>query len=1191
MQSPGMTPRSHIPADGLRPSRRLPVVGSLLFLGLLCWQSLHAAEAPAPHWAFQPVRNPDVPSVTNSAWSRTSIDRFVLAELESQGQQPGPNAGRRSLIRRLTFDLTGLPPEPEAIEAFITDDAPDATARLIDRLLDSPRYGEQWGRHWLDIVRYADTAGETADYPVPVAWRYRNYVIDAFNADKPYDQFLREQVAGDILARTAPSERYAEHVTATGYLAISRRFGFDSENYHHLTIQDTIDNVGQNVLGLTLGCARCHNHKYDPVSIADYYALYGVFESTRYPFPGSEQKQRTRSMAPLVPPTESRKQWLDFEQRIASLSAQVERGKLSPPSALLRSLDDIDGDFELQAPAAGGSKGVLVPPWVYEGPIAITTDAQSPFRNLHPSGRVGATIPAGTHRYFITQSIHPARTAASTPAVHFNLDFRVTASQPASTGTHRVLIGSASPHAPAEILINESGLRLRSGSQTRTLRETKPGQWQSIQLTFDLRTRTLTGTAGAPGDLTRIEPLTLDAKWDGLVDRVVFDASEPTGSSLPAIAFDNLAVQEGTIPAVSTTPPTAPDPAAPSVAAVDTRLLALAGIDGDFELQSSDTPPSSPWGPGPNSVVQIRASSQSPFRNVHPPGSVGIHLPNSGAYNGFGQTLTNHWKADRTARMFVSFDFRCSSTEAGGDGSWRYYLGHGPGNSAAVEVAMTGSNFYRRSGDARDIVQALKVGEWYQVQLDLDLRQRRYTGTITAASNRKPVAFEGALATGWDGSIDYTFIDSYGHLPGVKPALDADNFAIGESPVPSPDAPPVATASSDPTARRARIGELREERARIVAAAERARQELATLLADGPVGFAYAVSEGTPRDTRVQLRGEPEKPGDVVPRGFLPVLGGKPLPESTRGSGRLELADWLTSRSNPLTARVLVNRIWQYHFGEGLVRTPNDFGLRGQRPTNPELLDHLATRFMESGWSVKAMHRLILNSATYQLRSRYSPSLPAPSAAHPVEDCPVLAGPGAPPSPMPAAGSHPRRRLSAEEIRDSLLLVSGALDLSPAQAHPFPAPTAWGYTQHGPYAAVYDHNHRSVFLMTQRIKRHPFLALFDGADPNTSTAGRRTTTVPTQALFFLNDPFVHTSANRFASRIEAIAPDDAGRVQAAWRIALGRLPSDAEALEAKELLVQTRTELTVSGDKDPVHGSFASLARVLFASNEFLNVD
>ena len=341
---------------------------------------------------------------------QSSIDRFILARIEAAGRKPAPPADRRTLLRRVTYDLTGLPPSPGEVVAFERDSSPDALAKVVDRLLDSPHYGEQWGRHWLDLVRYADTAGETADYPVPLAWRYRNYVIDAFNADKPYDEFLREQIAGDILAAQGPREHYAQRATASGFLAISRRFGFDSENYHHLTIQDTIDTLGQTVLGLSLGCARCHDHKFDPISMNDYYALYGIFDSSRYAFPGSEQKQQVRAMLPLLPPDESQPRWRDFEANLAALARQLEAQHQSVPKAIIRSLHDLDGDFELQAPAAGGSNGVLVPPWLYEGKIAVTTEAQSPFKNLYPRGKVGMSVPEDAGRYRVAQALYPQRT-------------------------------------------------------------------------------------------------------------------------------------------------------------------------------------------------------------------------------------------------------------------------------------------------------------------------------------------------------------------------------------------------------------------------------------------------------------------------------------------------------------------------------------------------------------------------------------------------------------------------------------------------------------------------------------------------------------------------------------------------------------------------------------------------------------
>ncbi|MBM4076948.1 MAG: DUF1549 domain-containing protein, partial [Planctomycetes bacterium] len=362
------------------------------------------------HWAFVPVQDVPLPKVANSKWCRTSIDPFILNRVESAGLSPSPETDRRTFIRRVTYDLTGLPPTWEEIAAFDQDQSSTAYESLIERLLSSKAYGERWGRHWLDVVRYADTAGETADYPVPLAWRYRNYVIDSFNADKPYDEFLREQIAGDILAMQGDSEKYAERVTATGYLAISRRFGFDSEKYHHLTIQDTIDTLGQSILGLTLGCARCHDHKYDAVSMQDYYGLYGIFESSRYAFPGSEQKRQVRSMMPLLPPADSRRQWHDFETTLASLTTKLEKQKQTVPGAILRSLLDIDGDFEIQAPAAGGSKGVLVPPWMYAGAIAVTNGAQSPFKNLYPRGKVGVQVSSASSPYRMIQAIYPVRT-------------------------------------------------------------------------------------------------------------------------------------------------------------------------------------------------------------------------------------------------------------------------------------------------------------------------------------------------------------------------------------------------------------------------------------------------------------------------------------------------------------------------------------------------------------------------------------------------------------------------------------------------------------------------------------------------------------------------------------------------------------------------------------------------------------
>ena len=988
-------------------------------------------EAQTQHWAFQPITDPPLPRTRDPSWSQTSIDRFILNPLEAAGLKPAPRADRRTLIRRATFDLTGLPPTPAEINRFLADPAPDAFARVVDRLLSSRHYGERWGRHWLDVVRYADTAGETADYPVPAAWRYRNYVIDAFNADVPYNEFLRQQIAGDLIGQRGPVGRYSESVVATGYLAISRRFGFDSENYHPLTLQDTIDTVGQSILGLSLGCARCHDHKYDPISTSDYYALYGIFNSTRYAFPGSEQKQKYRALVPLIPPADAQIAWQKFEVQVARLVHRLEVNQQSVPAGILRSLDEIDGDFELQAPAAGGSNGVLVPPWVYSGPVAVTTAAQSPFSNLHPPGKVGVDLIGGTNCYQLGQSVHPRRSVAHCEHLYVNLDFRTDGAEE-SPGSYRfwlgsqpvvptlldiagmsagcpeagrTLPGSASglPSPALELFLGNRELAIRADDGTKEiLTRFSSNQWRNLQLTIDLKARTVSGEIRTQDTLIQIEPHSLLASWTGAIDFIGVNSerSAKLGSTLPGLEMDNLGVSE-------------------------TPMRSLA--DSPTPIQPSDSEPTLPM--------------------------------LEGEYRRFADSITN----------------------------------------IGME-AITGKSAARSSLDSA----------------------------------------------------------------------------------------PVASAEE----RRKRAGELKEKIAALEKDLKRTREELIEALHRGPFDLAYGVVEGTPANARVQLRGDRDTPGQEVPRGFPKILGGDLLPAECEGSGRLELAGWLTRPENPLTARVIVNRIWQYHFGQGLVKTPNDFGYRGRRPTHPKLLDHLATGFVENGWSIKALHRWVMNSAVYQQASCTSiePELSG-EADTGITPAAVASGLSIDPE-NELYWRCNRRRLEAEPLRDSVLFVAGELDLTAGEEHPFPAPTTWGYTQHSPFSAIYDHHRRSIYLMTQRLKRHPFLALFDGADPNASTPSRSVSTVPTQALYFLNDPFVHHCAERFADRFGSTPGTDEERIKLAWNLAFGRFPGALERADAIAFLAEYRQALgTTASAPTAVAQSWAALARSLFSSNEFLHID
>jgi hypothetical protein len=339
---------------------------------------------------------------------------------------------------------------------------------------------------------------------------------------------------------------------------------------------------------------------------------------------------------------------------------------------------------------------------------------------------------------------------------------------------------------------------------------------------------------------------------------------------------------------------------------------------------------------------------------------------------------------------------------------------------------------------------------------------------------------------------------------------------------------------------------------------------------------AYAVSEGKPVNVALHLQGDPEKPGSVVKRGVPKFLeGSKPVVIPSGASGRLQLAQWLTRPDHPLTGRVLVNRVWQYHFGRGIVGTANNFGLRGEEPTHPELLDYLAAEFVRDGWSIKKLHRRILLSKTYQLASTADPSNAAKDPGN------------------RWLWRFERRRLDAEAIRDSMLQVSGNLQRQRPGVQPFPPISQWGWTQHNPFKDVYPSKHRSVYLMTQRIQRHPYLALFDGPDTNTSTARRSDSTVPLQALYLMNHPFVREQAEGLARRLLATEKQPAQRIGRAHRWVWGRPPTPVEVSRGLTYLQRYSQELARIGtppDRVEIE-AWTSYARVLLTANEFVYVD
>ncbi|HWY86700.1 MAG TPA: PSD1 and planctomycete cytochrome C domain-containing protein [Gemmataceae bacterium] len=673
-------------------------------------------------WSFQPLRAAPAPKVRDTAWPVTDIDRFVRARQETQKLRPVADADRVSLIRRVSFDLTGLPPTPAEIDAFVADKSATAFAAVVDRLLASPHFGERWGRHWLDVVRYGESTGKQPNLPYRYAWRYRNYVIDSFNADKPYNRFILEQLAGDLLPAKGQAER-DQLIVATGFLSLgSKDLNQGAEQYLYDEIDDQIDVTSRAFLGLTVACARCHDHKYDPIPQADYYALAGIFRSTE------------------------------------------------------------------------------------------------------------------------------------------------------------------------------------------TLAGLRPG-------------RKVVG---------------------------------------------------------------------------ETKLVGLA------QAKSSDS-----------------------------------------------ATAT----ADNERRAEI----------------------------AALEKHLD---------DLREQLKKLAV--------------------------KPPPMKKKAAAT-----------------PRVDPKQIREEIKTLTEKLDKLETPPLGTLS-----------------------------------------LAMGAHEGRAVNSPLLIRGELKDKGPVVPRGVLTVMKTPDFRIDPAKSGRLALAQWIAGKDNPLTARVLVNRVWQHLFGQGLVSTVDNFGAMGEEPTDPRLLDTLAVRFMnDDQWSIKKLIRSIVLSRVYQLGSGHD-------AANYTAD----------PS-NKFLWRMERRRLDAEEIRDAILAASGQLIRERPEGSPI-LNLDNGIIRPGKvlFSVRKPTNHRAIYLPVLRgVPPEEVLKVFDVADPSLIVGQRDVTTVAPQALFMMNDPFVMVQATTMAQRLLA-TPDlsQDGRIDLAYRLALGRSPNEHERAAVKSYLPAYRKSVEAAAPMSyPVAAAWASFCQILFASGEF----
>ena len=783
------------------------------------------------HWSLQPVKRPGVPAVKNGGWVKNPIDAFILARLEAKGLTPNPSASKHELLRRVTFDLTGLPPTPAEVDAYLADTAPDAYAKLVDRLLDSPRYGEKWARHWLDLVRYGETNSFERDNPKPHVWRYRDYVIRAFNADKPYDLFLKEQLAGDELGRSD-----ADAIIATGYYRLGI---WDDEPSDPLLarydgLDDIVATTGQVMLGLTFDCARCHNHKIDPIAHKDYYRLMAFFHNINHFRNGGPTDETAIFTSP--------EQTQTYEEQERALAKQRDK--------VQQQISKIEADFRA----------------LYEkkkGEQALGTDLDDLqykfYRNAWTS------LP----------------------------DFSVAK--------------------------HEDAGKLPKGL-------------------FDIGPRTRNEAFGFVYNGTLIVPET--GKYTFFLDSD--DGSRLSVAGKTAITYD--------------------------------------GIHGMGTVQKAS-----------------------------------VELP--------------------AGRLPIKLEY------------FQNIYGYG------LYVAWSGPGFERR--------------------------------LLSAPEKQAVTDFGRAM-----------------QLDGPK-LLGKERFAVYQ----------------------------------------KLKKQLDGLKVQAPAERALCVTEAGPSapETFVLQRGNPHVKGDKVAPAFPsvfnlpePVLPA-PKPGARTSGRRLVLANWIASKDNPMTARVMANRLWQHHFGRGIVRSPNDFGLQGFRPTHPELLDWLASAFTERGWRMKAMHRLILTSNAYQMSSRGNA---AGLKADPGNDL---------------FWRFDMRRLSGEEIRDSILAVSGNLNLKMfgTSVYPeIPKDVLAGQSVPGrgwPVSPPDEQNRRSVYVHVKRSLLLPILESFDLAEPDRTTAVRFSTTQPTQALGMLNGDFLNKQARVFAARLRKEAGADAwAQVRLALALATSRAPTDAE---------------------------------------------
>ncbi len=980
-------------------------------------------EEQKSFWSYQPLRWPTPPRDKPSEWASSPIDAFVLKMLQAKGLSPSKPASKQDLIRRATYDLIGLPPTEEEIEAFLIDSSPDAFSSVVDRLLASPRYGEKWGRHWLDVARFADSNGLDENIAYANAFRYRDYVISSFNRDTPYDRFVQEQIAGDLLdARpdeSSPNGKDLGRYAATGFLAIGAKMLAEDDplKMQMDIIDEQLSTLCQAFMGMTIGCARCHDHKFDPIPTADYYALAGIFKSTK-------TMENHKVVAkwferPLASPTELgviRQADLEIDATNASIAKLNEECRSRVSKDIQNSIAN-----------------ALLATVRYEAFISLAKDQLT--RGLDHADR-GYPVTAG-YALIEAEGFHRGTVKRETDKEE--METAIIASQGAA-------------NVEFDLEVEHSG---RYAIEFRYA----AGDRRTVRLMLD-------GVEVSPSIL-----------------------ADATGSGQPKNQTWH--------------------------------------VGGFMELTSG------------SHVLRFESKKAFPrldkfalvFQNqaIWPFGVEPVSLSRSGINLGITYSVLSLWR-----NYFDNLRKRIDN-DSNGESLFSLWL--------------------RFRDSTSDFESAAK-----QVYAEL--------ATDTPLRNQTPAVLRDALLSSQPTSLKEVAI--------VFEAVIRQVIANDPK-------------SSD------EIGKLREELLnkssplagpkddvpRFYSESERARfTELDAQLSDiksrrpNPP-MAMGVTEAQPEDLRIHLRGSHLVFGKLAKRRFPQILtstNATPIRETT--SGRLELAQWMTRPDHPLTSRVMVNRVWHWHFRRGIVSSVDNFGLLGQKPTHPELLDWLASHFVASNWSVKHLHRTIMLSQTYQMGSQVSAEA---TEADPENEF---------------RWQFHRRRLTGEEIRDSILAVGKGLDatmfgtLMKTENHSYVNNTEGGG------ALNYANARRSVYLPVIRSGMFEVLQTLDFPDPAMSNGERQTSTAAPQALLMMNSDLVQEQTQFIAEQLISLSMDDGHRINAAYRRILKRQPTMNEVVVAIEFLRKARSKGNPDSDNPTRELLFwQGLCRVLISSNEFSYVE